>query len=111
MHADDAVLYEGGQGQPVEEGVDALPSPQALLVAHALYALQPEPKQRVDVRRLHSMGTLTTMAPGVDIIFAQASCRQDALVQSHSRYSRCAETRCFCADLKAAIVAQLIWSG
>lgn len=62
MHADDAILYEGGQGQPVEEGVDPLPGPQALLVAHALYALQPEPKKRVDVRRLRSMGTLFTMA-------------------------------------------------
>ena len=49
MHADNAVLYQRGQGQPVEEGVDALPGPEPLLVAHALDALQPEPKQRVDV--------------------------------------------------------------
>lgn len=39
MHADDAVLYQRSQGQPVEEGVDALPGPQALLIAHALYTL------------------------------------------------------------------------
>ena len=49
MHADDAVLDEGSQGEPVEQGVDALPGPEALLVAHALYALQAEPEQRVDV--------------------------------------------------------------
>ena len=54
MHADDAVLDEGGQGEPVEEGVDALPGPEPLLVAHALYTLQPEAKQRVDVRGLHT---------------------------------------------------------
>ena len=52
MHADDAVLYERGQGQPIEERIDALPGPQPLLVPHALYALQPESKQRIDVRGL-----------------------------------------------------------
>ena len=77
MHADDAILYEGGQGQPVEEGVDALPGPQALLVAHALYALQPEPKQRVDVRRLRSMGILFTMARG-----GHASCPSELQVKT-----------------------------
>ena len=49
VHADDAVLYQRGQGQPVEEGVDALPGPEALLVAHALDALQPEPEERIDI--------------------------------------------------------------
>lgn len=52
VHADDAVLYERGQGQPIEERIDALPGPQPLLVPHALYALQPESKQRIDVRGL-----------------------------------------------------------
>ena len=63
MHADDAVLDEGGQGEPVEEGVDALPGPEALLVAHALYALQPEPEQRVDVRRLHAQHMAVSTLP------------------------------------------------
>ncbi len=53
MHADNAVFNESSQREPVEEGVDALPGPEALLVAHALYALQPEPEESIDVRRLH----------------------------------------------------------
>ena len=52
MHADNAVFNESSQREPVEEGVDALPGPEALLVAHALYALQPEPEESIDVRRL-----------------------------------------------------------
>lgn len=54
MHADDAVLDEGCKGQPVEEAVQALPGPQPLLVPHALYALQPKPKERIDVRCLYA---------------------------------------------------------
>ena len=52
VHADDAVLDERGQGEPVEEGVEPRPGPDALLVAQPLYALQPEAEQRVYVRRL-----------------------------------------------------------
>ena len=58
VHADDAVLYEGCQGQPIEEAVQALPGPQPLLFSHALYALQPEPKKRIDVRSLSAHTTL-----------------------------------------------------
>ena len=54
VHADDAVLDERGQGEPVEERVEARPGPDALLVAQPLYALQPEAEQRVDVRRLRA---------------------------------------------------------
>ena len=52
VHADDAVLYHGGQGEPVEHAVDAVPRKDALLVPQPLYALQPEAEERVDVRGL-----------------------------------------------------------
>ena len=54
MHAQDSLLDGGSQGEPVEEAVEALPSPDALLLSQPLCALQPEPKQRIDVRCLHS---------------------------------------------------------
>ena len=51
MHADDAVLDQGRQGQPVEEGINARPCPHACL-SQPLQALQPEAKQCIDVRCL-----------------------------------------------------------
>ena len=57
MHAEDPLLNGGSQGQPVEEAVEALPGPHALLLPQPLCALQPEPKQCIDVRRLHSILT------------------------------------------------------
>lgn len=32
MHAEDSLLNGGSKGQPVEEAVEALPGPQALLL-------------------------------------------------------------------------------
>ena len=54
MHTKDSLLYGGSHGKPVEEAVEALPGPDALLLSQPLCALQPEPKQRIDVRCLHS---------------------------------------------------------
>ena len=51
VHADDALLDEGGQGEPVEQGVHAVPGPHASL-AQPLQALQAEAKERVDVAGL-----------------------------------------------------------
>ena len=53
MHADDAVLNQGGQGKPVEEAVEAIPGPDALLITQPFHALQPKAEQGVDVRGLH----------------------------------------------------------
>ena len=52
MHAQDLVLDAGGKGQPVEEGVEARPGPDAVWVPQPLDALDPEAEQRIDVRRL-----------------------------------------------------------
>ena len=74
VHADDALLDDGREGHPVENGVEALPRPQPALLAcesstheqtprhvcarawlprtQALDALQAEAEQRVDVSRL-----------------------------------------------------------
>jgi hypothetical protein len=49
VHAQDAVLDEGGQRQVVEERVEAGPRPDAVRVAQALDALQAEAEQGVDV--------------------------------------------------------------
>lgn len=49
MHAEDALLNGGGQGQPVEAVVEAGPGHDASLVPQPLYALYPEAKQGIDV--------------------------------------------------------------
>lgn len=49
MHAQNAVFDEGGQGQEVEQRVEARPRPHAVRVAQPLHALQAEAKQGVDV--------------------------------------------------------------
>ena len=68
VHAEDSLLNGGGQGQPVEEAVEALPGPQALLLPQPLRALQPEAKQRIDVRCLHTTSnSASTQQLGTDI--------------------------------------------
>ena len=49
VHAQNAVLDEGGQGQVVEQRVEARPRPHAVRVAQPLHALQTEAEQGVDV--------------------------------------------------------------
>lgn len=61
MHAEDSLFNGGSQGQPVEETVEALPGPKALLLSQPLSALQPKPKQCVDVSRLRN--TLYKLRP------------------------------------------------
>lgn len=61
MHAEDPLLNGGSQGQPVEEAVEALPGPDALLLPQPLCALQPEAKQCIDVRCLHSISNTVSM--------------------------------------------------
>ena len=51
MHAHDAVLHQGSQGEPVEQGVHARPRPHARL-SQPLQALQTEAEQGVDVASL-----------------------------------------------------------
>jgi hypothetical protein len=52
VHAQDAVLDQGGQGQVVEERIEAGPGPDPMRVAQAFNALQAEAKQSVDVSGL-----------------------------------------------------------
>lgn len=68
MHAEDSLFNGGSQGQPVEETVEALPGPKALLLSQPLSALQPKPKQCVDVSRLRN--TLYKLRPRMLILLA-----------------------------------------
>lgn len=52
MHADDSVLYERCQGQPIEHGIDSVPGIDAL-VPQPLNALQAEAKEGIDVSCLY----------------------------------------------------------
>jgi hypothetical protein len=55
MHAKDAVLNQRGQGQPVEERIEARPGVHPSLVAQPLHTFQPEPEQGINVRSLQSI--------------------------------------------------------
>ena len=68
MHAEDLVLNAGRQREPVEQRVEARPRPQAVALAQPLYALYPEPEQRIDVRRLEG---------GEDLSFIASRCQFD----------------------------------
>ena len=54
MHAEDAFLDGGSQGEPVEAVVEAGPGHDASLVPQPLYALYPKAEQRIDVCCLHA---------------------------------------------------------
>lgn len=54
VHAQNAVLDQGGQRQVVEQRVEARPRPHAVRVAQPLHALEAEPEQGVDVGGLVS---------------------------------------------------------
>ena len=56
VHAQDAVLDQGGQGQVVEQSVEAGPRPDPVRVAQAFDALQAEAEQGVDVGGLQEGG-------------------------------------------------------
>ena len=54
MHAEDLVLDAGGERQPVEQGVETRPRPDAVRVPQSLDALYSKAEQGVDVRSLGS---------------------------------------------------------
>jgi hypothetical protein len=60
VHAQYLPLNQRRQRQPVEQRVDALPHPDAVLVPQPLQALEAEPEQRIDV------GGLVVAADEVD---------------------------------------------
>ena len=72
MHTEDSLLNGGSQGQPVEEAIEALPGPDALLLSQSLCALQPEPKQRIDVRCLHSTASVRQHRVGLIVLMSDA---------------------------------------
>jgi hypothetical protein len=49
MHADNSILDEGCQRQPIEHGVDSSPGKDTLLLTQTLYALHAEAKECIDV--------------------------------------------------------------
>jgi uncharacterized protein (DUF58 family) len=57
VHAQDLALYESSQWQPVEQRVDALPHPDAVLVTQTLKALQPEGSSSSSRRRRRGHST------------------------------------------------------
>lgn len=55
MAAQNSVFNGGSQGKPVEKAVQALPRPNAILLPQPFCALQPEAKQSINVRGLHTL--------------------------------------------------------
>jgi hypothetical protein len=53
MHAQDLALNQRSQRQPVEQRVDALPHPDAVLITQPLQALQPAGKTRMNSNGKH----------------------------------------------------------
>lgn len=85
MHTEDSLLNGGSQGEPVEEAVEALPGPDALLLSQSLCTLQPKPKQRIDVRCLHSTDSVRQHKWGSLLLVSDAC---TALLHSHSPRER-----------------------
>lgn len=79
MHAEDLPLDERRERQPIKQRVDALPHPDAVLVAEALEALEAEAEERVDV------GGLVVAADEVDgarVLDLEREQQADAVVLS-----------------------------
>ena len=86
MHTKDSLLNGGSQGEPVEKAVEALPGPDALLLPEPLCAFQPKPKQRIDVRCLHSKMSVWQHNMELSTLMSDACTAQQRDVTVHSQW-------------------------